>query len=126
MSAAFFEETFPIAGQPRIQNAGLTAALLQQASLVVLADELEKHLATLGQSDDYVLLGSDTEALFKKFSPTDAREQPAPQTPVEDVALTNEAQVPCVMDLAELETALKNKGVNSMQLLPQRVKHVVL
>ena len=68
MSAAFFEGTFPIAGQPRIQDAGLIAALLQQASLVVPADELQKHLATLGHSGDYVLLGSDMEHLFNVLS----------------------------------------------------------
>ena len=126
MSAAFFEGAFRIAGQPRIQDAGLIAALLQQASLVVPADELQNHLATLGHSGDYVLLGSDMEALITKFPPADAREEPAPQTAVEVVAASSEAEVPCVMNLAELEAALKNKGVNIMQSLPLRVKHVVL
>jgi len=126
MSAAFFEETFPIAGQPRIQDAGLIAALLQQASLVVPADELQKHLATLGHSGGYVLLGSDMETMFTKFSSVDARVEPAPPAADGVVETSSEAEGPCVMNLAELEAALKNKGVNIMQSLPQRVKHVVL
>ena len=101
MSAASFEETFPIAGQPRIQDAGLTTALLQHASLVVPADELQKHLATLGHSGDYVLLGSDMETLFTKFSPAEARVEPAPPAADGVVETSSEAGVPCVMNLAE-------------------------
>ena len=56
MSAAFFEDTFLMAGQARIQDAELIAAVLQMANLVVTADEVQKHLATWDRSGDYVLL----------------------------------------------------------------------
>ena len=126
MSAAFFEDTFMIAGEARIQDAGLIAALLQKANLVVPADELQKHLATWDRSSDYVLLGSDMEVLFTKFSSAEARVEPAPPAADGVVETSSEAGIACVMNLAELEAALKNNGVNIMQSLPLRVKHVVL
>ena len=66
------------------------------------------------------------EILFTKFSSVEAEVEPAPPAADRVVETSIDAEVACVMNLAELEAALKNKGVNIMQSLPQRLKHVVL
>jgi hypothetical protein len=122
MSAASFQESFLITGPIRIQDVDLIAAVLQIENLIVTADELQQHLATWDRSGDYVMCGSDMATLFTKFTKVE------PALPVEDrvVETSVDAKVSCAMDLAELEAALKDKSVDNMHSLPQRVKQLVL
>ena len=122
MSEASFQESFLITDPILIQDVNLIAAVLQKQNLIVNADELQQHLATWDRSDDYVMCDSDTVTLFTKFT----KEELA--LPVEDRVVKNsvDAKVSCAMDLAELETALKDKSVDNMHSLSQRVKQLVL
>jgi hypothetical protein len=140
MSEASFKESFGITGPILIQDINLIATVLQKQNLTVNADELQQHLSTWEHSDDYVMCESDMVTLFTKFT----EEKLA--LPVEDKVVNNsvDAKASCAMDLAELETApkdksvayamdlaeletaLKDKSVDNMHSLSQRVKQLVL
>ena len=126
MSEASFQESFLITGPIRIQDVDLIAAVLQIENLTVTADELQQQLATWDRSGDYVMCGSDMATLFTKLSSVEAKAEPA--LPAEDTVVETsvDAKASCAMDLAELEAALKDKSVDNMHSLPQRVKQLVL
>jgi hypothetical protein len=140
MSATSFQEKLLITGAIQIQDVVAIAAVLQIENLNVTADELQQHLSTWEHSDDYVMCESDMVTRFTKFT----EEKLA--LPVEDKVVNNsvDAKASCAMDLAELETApkdksvayamdlaeletaLKDKSVDNMHSLSQRVKQLVL